>query len=170
MATEDLEGKVKDRTNYRGIAGRAVRTVVFGAAIGAAALFYGRFREAKDGKLSTWQHRKQIKELAVEGYAWKEESDPTYYLYRPVLISNPEAMTMQGYIIKVTETDTVDGGPIRKDGNVGYSVYEELKRGVQEDAKTFKEKAKDFYERADSTIRQKYRQVFKKDTTAGETR
>ncbi|MBD3209276.1 hypothetical protein GF367_02570 [Candidatus Woesearchaeota archaeon] len=173
--TKNLEENVQETTKRRG---KGWKGFLIGLATGAVVgTGLGMKHELRHNTLYKRGAKHEIKEAALQGYAWKEGADPTFYAYeQPLLIRNEKEMTMQGHLIKLTEQDTIDAGPINKDGSVGYPVYIDLKHEVQEDVQTLNDKLKrlgehikEGYHKTDSAITDQLKRWFKKDTATSDT-
>ncbi|MBW2982963.1 hypothetical protein KY327_01515 [Candidatus Woesearchaeota archaeon] len=150
MTEDDLENKVEHK---KGGFGRAMRKLALAGLIGTGAFYAGMRHEMKNDTLHDRHVRNDIKEAALDGYAWKQDSDPTFYEYEAVLHKDSIDKTIQGYMVKVTPTDTINAGPIRQDGRIGYKVHERAKdeagdmwQDVKRGMRKFKDKASDAWD------------------------
>ncbi|MFP4524611.1 MAG: hypothetical protein ACLFO2_04865 [Candidatus Woesearchaeota archaeon] len=163
MTEDDLENKVEQRG---GGFGRAMRKLALAGLIGAGAFYAGMRHEMKNDTLQEREIRSEIKEAALDGYAWKQDSDPTFYEYEPILHKDSAEKTIQGYMVKVTPGDTINAGPIKQGGRIGYTVperakdeandtWQDVKRGLHR----FKDKAGDAWDATKETLDKGYDRV-----------
>ena len=165
-----LEDEVDKQTRRTPRGGLRWKGFMAGLIMGAAAGVYGgMLQESRHAVLYTRHMKHQIEEAAVQGYAWKEGSDPFFYNYeRPALVLDPEEMTMQGYLGKIgPDGDTIVAGPIRKDGKIGYTLQEKVMRevdeGIVEPASQLKEKVKDGYHQVKDAVEDRFEKWFGKE-------
>lgn len=141
---ENLEKKVST-SRSQGLLQKLGKGLIVAGITGAIGYGVGRVHEAKDGKAHAYAIRGEIKDAAIDGYAWKENADPTFYAFKSVLVKDSLTRTMQGYFGKIDAVgDTVVAGPIRLGGQVGLTVPEK----AEQQGKDAVERVKEFGERA----------------------
>ena len=121
----DLEKEVRKSSFGKG-ARKLIGTVILAGAGFGAGFLYGGMKESQTHYLEQKQFQKEKVELIIEGYTPAPGTDHQGYLVRPQTSIDEQAKTFQ-YDMK---KDTVDFGPVRLDGRIGFTLPERTERAI----------------------------------------
>lgn len=158
MNKERIEETVKKEERKR--FGHLRKGITIALTTGMIGYTTGRFQEANSHNTYKAKEQMKIAQLAIQGYTFKEDSDPTFYHYQTKLEIDSANKKMQGIMIK---KDGTNAGPIRQKGTIGYSIAE---KSIQEGEKTIeeiKEQSKDIFRYGREKINELQEKIFHKE-------